>query len=258
MDNHYAVSAFSTRRSVSLSRVTLSHPWMAATQAGQYAEHVGRLDEVIVDGDEDEVVHSHVVLLRYWVAARHSIRCGTTNLLLAQNADMTEAFVQVYRVYEGLPVVGGLLRRQRREAERFVSGLIDAMARDSIGLDVIVRRLDIDAIVARLDIGEIVARLDIGEIVARLDIGEIVARLDIGEIVARLDIDAIVSRLDLGAIVARLDIDAIVGRLDMNEVVASLDFSKLADQVAEDVDLPKVIMQAGSSVVRGRRRQNRT
>jgi hypothetical protein len=49
-----------------------------------------------------------------------------------------------------------------------------------------------------------------------------------------------------------------VGRLDMNEVVASLDFSKLADQVVEDVDLPKVIMQAGSSVVRGRRPQNRT
>jgi hypothetical protein len=222
-------------------------------------EHVGRLDEVIVDGDEDEVVHFHVVLLRYWVAATHSHRCGTTNLLLAQNADMTDAFVQVYRVCEGLPVVGGLLRRQRREAERVVSGLIDALLRDSIGLDAIVRRLlDIDAIVARLDIGEIAARLDIDAIVSRLDLGAIVARLDIGEVVARLDIDAIVSRLDLGAIVARLDVDAIVGRLDMNEVVASLDFSKLADQVVEDVDLPKVIMQAGSSVVRGRRPQNRT
>ena len=127
-------------------------------------------------------------------------------------------------------MVGGLLGRQRREAERVVSGLIDRMLRDSISLDAIVRRLDIDAIVARLDIGEIVAHLDI---------------------------DAIVSRLDLEAIVARLDIDSIVARLDMNEVMAGLDFSKLADQIVEAVDLPKVIMQAGSSVVRGRRPQNR-
>ncbi len=141
-------------------------------------------------------------------------------------------------------MVGGLLRRQRREAGRVVSGLIDAMLRDSVGLDVIVRRLDIDAIVARLDIDEIVARLDVDAIVSRLDVGAIVARLDIGEVVARLDVDAIVSRLDVGAIVARLDADSIVARLDMNEVVGSLDFSKLADQVVEDVDLPRVIMQA--------------
>jgi hypothetical protein len=98
------------------------------------------------------------------------------------------------------------------EAERIAGGLIAAVIRDSIGLDTIVRRLDIDAIVARLDIGEIVARLDI---------------------------------------------DAIIARLDMNKVMARLDFSKLADQVVEDVDLPKVIMQAGTSVVRGRRPRNR-
>jgi len=137
----------------------------------------------------------------------------------------------VYGVYEGLPVIGGLLRRQRLEAQRLASGLIDALLRDSIALDVIVQRLNID---------------------------DIVARLNIDEIVARLDIDAIVARLDVGAIVARLDIDAIVGRLDMNEVVARIDLSKLADQVVEDVDLAKVIMQAGTSVVRGRRPRGRS
>jgi hypothetical protein len=185
------------------------------------------------------------------------VRLGHQPGFAAQNADMTDAFPQASRVYEGLPVVGGLLRRQRREAERIASGLIAAVMRDSIGLDTIVRRLNIDAIVARLDIGEIVARLDIDAIVARLDVGAIVDRLDIDAIVDRLDIEAIVARLDVGAIVARLDIDAIVARLDMNEVVARLDFSKLADQVVEDVDLPKVIMQAGTSVVRNRRPRNR-
>lgn len=157
---------------------------------------------------------------------------------------MTDEPAPAHRGYEGLPVVGGLLRRQRQEAERLVSGVVEALMRDSIGLDMIVRRLNIDAIVARLDIGEIVARLNISEIVARLDIDEIVARLDI---------DAIVARLDIDALVARLDIDAIVARLDMNEVVARIDFPKLANRIVDDVGLPKVIRQAGSSAVRGRR-----
>ncbi len=134
---------------------------------------------------------------------------------------MADELSQVYRVYERLPVVGGLLRRQRREVERIASALIAAVMRDNLGVDTIVRRLDIDAIVARLDIGEIV------------------------------------DRLDIDAIVDRLDIDAIVARLDMNEVVARLDLSKFADQVVEDVDLRMVIMQAGTSVVRGRRPRNR-
>lgn len=133
------------------------------------------------------------------------------------NAAMTDEADPTRRAYEGIPVVGGLLRRQRREAERAISSLAAALMRDNIGLDMIVRRLDIDAIVARLDIGEIVARLDID------------------------------------AIVARLDIDAIVARLDMNEVVARIDFPKLANQIVDDVKLPKVLRQASSSVVRTRR-----
>ncbi len=169
---------------------------------------------------------------------------ATKPYLQQQNVDMTDAFAQMYRLYEGLPVVGGFFRRQRRDAERAVSGVIDARLRDSISLDAIVRRIDVGEIVARLDVGEIVARLDVGEIVARLDVGEIVDRLDVGEIV---------DRLDVGAIVDRLDIDAVVARLDMNEVVAKLDFTKLAKQVVEDVDLPKVIRQAGNSAIRGRR-----
>jgi len=100
-------------------------------------------------------------------------------------------------------VVGGLLRRQRQEAERVAAAFIEAVVRDRIGLDAIVRRLDIGAIVARLDVG------------------------------------------------------AIVARLDMNEVVARIDFPKLTDQVLEDIDLPKAIVQAGTSVVRGRRPRNK-
>ncbi|MEB4207840.1 hypothetical protein [Mycobacterium sp. 94-17] len=157
---------------------------------------------------------------------------------------MADESDQSNRGFEGLPVVGGLLRRQRREAERAISGVIDSIMRDSIGIDLIVQRLNLDAVVARLDIGEIVARLDIDKIVSRLDISAIVARLDI---------DAIVARLDVDAIVAQLDIDAIVARLDMNDVVARIDFAKLTDQMVGDIDFPKVIRQAGNSVVRGHR-----
>src|SRR5882757_3031767 len=136
---------------------------------------------------------------------------------------MTERSDQGHGSYRRLPGVGGLLRRQRQEAERVISGLVDATMRDTVGLNMIVRRLNIDAIIARLDIGAIVSRLDIAEIVARLDIDALLARLDINAIIDRLDINAIADRVDVGAIVARLDIDAVVARLDMDEVVAKLD-----------------------------------
>ena len=101
--------------------------------------------------------------------------------------------------YQRLPGVGGLLRRQRREAERVITGLVDATMRDTVGLHAIVRRLNIDAIIARLDIGDIVSRLDI----------------------------------DVDTILERLDVDAIVARLDVDEAVAGRASAKSAAQIAD-------------------------
>jgi hypothetical protein len=151
---------------------------------------------------------------------------------------MTERPAEGQGTYQRLPVVGSLLRRQRREAERVITGLVDATMRDTVGLNAIVRRLNIlnfEAIIARLDIGAIASRLDIAGIVDRLDIDALLARIDINAIIARLDIDAIAARIDMGAIVERLDIDAVATRLDVAELVARLDSAKRDDQPADDV-----------------------
>jgi hypothetical protein len=137
--------------------------------------------------------------------------------VLAQNAGMTERPAEGQGTYQRLPVVGSLLRRQRREAERVITGLVDATMRDTVGLNAIVRRLNIDPIIARLDIGAIASRLDIAAIVDRLDI------------------DALLARIDINAIIARLDIDAIAARIDVAELVARLDSAKRDDQPADDV-----------------------
>jgi hypothetical protein len=65
---------------------------------------------------------------------------------------MTDKSAGAHRNQSGLPVVGGLLRRQRQEAERVACGLVDTVTRDSSVLDKIVDRLDIDAFLARLDL----------------------------------------------------------------------------------------------------------
>jgi hypothetical protein len=129
-------------------------------------------------------------------------------------------------MFEELPIVGGLLRRARRDVSGALSYLRDESRRSP---------LDIDAIMARIDIDTIMARIDLDAIVAHIDVDAIVARLDVDDIVSRLDVDEIVSRLDL------------------NDVVARLDFPKLVSHIVEGIDLPNAIKQAGNSVVRRRR-----
>ncbi len=143
------------------------------------------------------------------------------------------------RVRNGsLPIVGNLLRRQRREAERALHGLVDTVVRDGKSLERLVRRINMDAIIARLDINGIVARIDLDAFLARLDINTIVQRLDVDAMLARLDMQAIVDRLDVDAMLARLDMDAIVARVDLDALLARLDPAAL-DALAARVDLAK-------------------
>ena len=134
-----------------------------------------------------------------------------------------------YGLTEGLPVVGSVLKRARHELERGVSLLVEKVVRDHV---------DVDAIVAQLAIDDVVARLEIDDIVSRLDIHEVVARLDIDEVVARLDIDTVVERLDV------------------DEVLARIDFGRLAGRVIDVMDLPRMVRQSATSLVRSRRPQD--
>lgn len=130
---------------------------------------------------------------------------------MPQNAAMTEDLPR--RSAGSLPKVSGLLRRQRREAERALFGLVDTIVGDSISLERIVRRININAIIARLDIAEIISRLDIDALMARIDINAIIARVDIEAIVARVDLDAIIARLDMNEVIARMDLESLADRI---------------------------------------------
>jgi hypothetical protein len=155
---------------------------------------------------------------------------------------MTKPLSQIFKAGGRLPVIGELLRKQRQEFERRLAQLVD--------VDAISARLNSETLVGRPDIGQLV-----GQIVARIDIGEIVSKLPIDEIVSRLDLDALVSRLDLDALVSRMDIDAVVSRLDLDDLIARMDMARLMGKVVEDVDPMRMLKQAGSSMVRGRRPQ---
>jgi hypothetical protein len=115
-------------------------------------------------------------------------------------------------------------------ATSFLGALVPEIARglaDQVDLTALVReRVDVNAIVEDVDVDRILDRIDLDAVIDRLDIDEIVARVDIETVVDRVDVDRVIARTDLVSIVDRLDLSAI------------------AEEVIDDVDLPRLIRES--------------
>jgi hypothetical protein len=78
----------------------------------------------------------------------------------------------------------------------------------------------------------------------RVDLNAIVDDVDIDRILDRIDLDQVVSRVDVDAIVDRVDVDRVIARTDLLAVIDRIDVAAIAQEVIEDVDLPRVIRES--------------
>jgi hypothetical protein len=91
-------------------------------------------------------------------------------------------------------------------------------------------------------------RIDVNAIVDDVEIDRILDRIDLDEVVSRVDLDAVVSRVDLDAVVDRVDVDRVVARVDLDAIIGRLDVAAIAQEVIEDVDLPRVIRESSGAM----------
>ena len=88
----------------------------------------------------------------------------------------------------------------------------------------------------------------------RVDVNAIVEDVDVDRILDRIDLDAVIDRLDIDEIVAqgrhrdrradRVDVDRVIARTDLVSIVDRLDLPAIAEEVIDDVDLPRLIRES--------------
>ena len=82
----------------------------------------------------------------------------------------------------------------------------------------------------------------------RVDVNAIVEDVDIERIIDRVDLDAVVDRVDVGRVADRIDVDRVIARTDLISIVDRLDVAAIAQEVIEDVDLPRVIRESSGAM----------
>jgi hypothetical protein len=87
-------------------------------------------------------------------------------------------------------------------------------------------------------------RVDVNAIVEDVDIERILDRVDLDEVVRRVDVDAIVERVDLNRAADRIDVDRVVARADLVAVIDRLDLAAIAEEVIDEVDLPRLVRES--------------
>ena len=124
-------------------------------------------------------------------------------------------------------------------ATTFLGALVPEIARgvaDQVDLTALVReRVDVNAIVEDVDIDRILDRVDLDAVIDRVDIDEIVARVDMERLARSFPVEPIVDRVDVDRVIARTDLVAIIDRLDLAEI---------AEEVIEEIDLPRLMRES--------------
>ena len=133
-----------------------------------------------------------------------------------------------------------------------LASIIDAVDLDAavarVDLDAIVDTVDLDRIVDKIDLDAIVDKIDLDRIVDKIDLDRIVDKIDISAIIAKVDIDGIVATVDLGKIIARIDVNAVAATIDIDAIIDRVDLIGIADDVIDEIDLPRIIRQSSGSI----------
>jgi hypothetical protein len=133
-------------------------------------------------------------------------------------------------------------------ATSFLGALVPEIAQglaDQVDLTALVReRVDVNAIVEDVDIDRILDRVDIDAVVDRLDIDEIVARVDMERLAREFPVETIVDRLDVNSVADRLDTDRVIARTDLLAIVERLDLAEIAEEVIDEIDLPRLVRES--------------
>ena len=133
-------------------------------------------------------------------------------------------------------------------ATSFLGALVPEIAQglaDQVDLTALVReRVDVNAIVEDVDIDRILDRVDIDAVVDRLDIDEIVARVDMERLARGFPVETIVDRLDVNSVADRIDTDRVIARTDLMAVVERLDLAEIAEEVIDEIDLPRLVRES--------------
>ncbi len=115
-------------------------------------------------------------------------------------------------------------------ATAFLGALVPEIAKgvaDQVDLTALVReRVDVNAIVEDVDIDRIIDRVDLDALIDRIDIDEIIARVDVNHAADRIDVDRVIARTDLVGIVDRLDL------------------ATIAEDVIDEIDLPRLVRES--------------
>jgi hypothetical protein len=121
---------------------------------------------------------------------------------------------------------------------------LTALVRERVDVNAIVEDVDIDRILDRVDIDAVVDRLDIDEIVARVDMERLAREFPVETIVDRLDVNEVAGRLDVNEVADRLDTDRVIARTDLLAIVERLDLAEIAEEVIEEIDLPRLVRES--------------
>ena len=128
-------------------------------------------------------------------------------------------------------------------ATTFLGVLVPEIARglaDQVDITALVReRIDVNAIVEDVDIDGILDRVDLDAVIDRIDIDAIVGRVDMERLARSFPVETIVDRVDVDRVIARTDLVSIVDRLDL---------SAIAEEVIDDVDLPRLIRESSGAM----------
>lgn len=115
-------------------------------------------------------------------------------------------------------------------ATGFLGALVPEIAKgvaDQVDLTALVReQVDVNAIVEDVDIDRIIDRVDLDALIDRIDIDEIIARVDVNRAADRVDVDRVIARTDVLGIVERLDL------------------AKIAEEVIDEIDLPRLVRES--------------
>lgn len=133
-------------------------------------------------------------------------------------------------------------------ATSFLAVLVPEIARgvaDQVDLTALVReRVDVNAIVEDVDIDRILDRVDLDALIDRVDVDEIVARVDMERLALGFPVETVVDRVDLNRVADRLDVDRVIARTDLMAIVERLDLAGIAEEVIDEIDLPRLIRES--------------
>jgi hypothetical protein len=146
--------------------------------------------------------------------------------------------------------------RARLEAEREVDALANqlipvilAQVLDRIDLtQLVLERVKLDQIIDSVDVNAVAAKLDIDPIIDRVPMDKVVDRVPIDRVIDRVDVNEVASKVDIGRILDRVDVNAVAATVNVDAIIARVDLAGLANEVVEDIDLPKIIRESSGAM----------